>query len=82
MMSYGKLLVIWFIVVSSIAAWFLFGQVQQFFPGITKIGNFKTGTVAHEVFDVKAGNRACLIISSAFENEPAPRFFFSCPQER
>jgi len=82
MMSYGKIIAIWAIVISWFACWFLFGNVHHFFPGITKIGEFSTGAVEHEVFDVKAGNRACLVISSQVKDQPQPRFFFSCPQER
>lgn len=81
-MSYAKMLLAWLIIISSIGAWFLFGQVQHFFPGTTRIGTFKTFGTEHEVYDVKAGNRACLMVATKFERDPNPRFFFSCPQER
>ena len=82
-MSYGKLLCVWVIIISSIASWFLFGGVQNFFPGVTRIGSFETSGIDTDVFDVKAGGRACLVFASkGFEGTTSPRFFFSCPQER
>ena len=81
-MSYQKMFTVWFLVLSLIAASFFFASFEKFFPGITHIGSFKTFDIEHDVFDVKAGNRACLVVSSKFKNEDNPRFFFSCPQER
>lgn len=81
-MSYGKMTLTFFFVTALLALYILGENIHKFFPGITRVGEFKTGNVSHEVYDLKAGNRACLVVSSQFENEPAPRFFFSCPQER
>ena len=76
--------VIW--IAGAICVVILFAVLATSFPkmfsGVTSIGKFSTYGTETEVYDVKAGNRACLIIITKMPNDPDPRFFFSCPQDR
>lgn len=61
---------------------FALDSARKWSSGAKRIDSFNAMGVATDVFDIKAGNRACLVFVSKFENQPQPQFFFSCPQDR
>jgi hypothetical protein len=52
----------------------------KMFSGITQIGKISSYDTTTEVFDAKAGSRACLVFVTKWNSQPDARFFFSCNQ--
>jgi hypothetical protein len=65
-----------------IAFWFGLDSARKWTSGVKEIGEFSTKGSATKVYDIKAGNRACMAIVTHFDANQMPQFFFSCPQER
>jgi len=62
--------------------YFALDSATKWTSGVKRIDSFNVQGAATDVYDVKAGNRACLVLVTKFEKQETPQFFFSCPQER
>lgn len=61
---------------------FMLDTAVKWKPGIKHIGTFEVREDVSTVYDIKAGNRACLAIVTKFKGQNQNHYFFSCPQER
>jgi hypothetical protein len=53
-------------------------SIPKMISGMSTIGSFSSLDTTTEVFDVKGGNRACLVFVTKWSNQPEARMFFSC----
>ena len=69
------------IILFTFSCYYLFEGARKGSKGVVYVGQFSEFDETTKAYDVKAGNRACLVFVTKADSQP-PRYFFDCPMKR